>query len=91
MLTAWPTLTGWIQAHRAEELRRRQVEATAAEWVKRERGEGGLLDPIELADAESWQPTESARELGQSTDVDALGAASRAAHDKTAEAAPVGS
>ncbi|HWO25675.1 MAG TPA: CHAT domain-containing protein [Kofleriaceae bacterium] len=80
MITAWPTLAGWIQIHRAEEQRRRQLEAAAQQWLERGRGARGLLDPIELADAEAWQRTESARELGQSADVTALIAASRARH-----------
>jgi WD40 repeat protein len=82
MITAWPTLAGWIQSHRTEEQHRRQLEAAAGEWVKRGRGAGGLLDPIELAEAETWQKTDSARELGQSADVAALVTASRAAHDR---------
>jgi hypothetical protein len=82
MIEAWPTLTGWIQTHRADEQRRRQHEAAALQWVEHGRGARGLLDPIELADAEAWQRTESARELGQSADVAALVAASRAAQDR---------
>jgi hypothetical protein len=80
MIAAWPTLAGWIETHRAEEQRRRQLEAAAAQWVERGRGARGELDPIELADAEAWQRTESARELGQSADVAALIAASGARH-----------
>jgi WD40 repeat protein len=80
MIGTWPTLAGWIQTHRADEQRRRQLEAAAARWDSRGRGASGLLDPIECAEAEAWQQTESARELGQSADVAALVAASRAAH-----------
>jgi hypothetical protein len=82
MIEAWPALAGWIQTHRADEQRRRQHEAAALQWVEHGRGARGLLDPIELADAEAWQRTESARELGQSADVAALVAASRAAQDR---------
>src|SRR5262249_40077510 len=70
--SAWPTLAGWIQADRVDEQRRREYEAAAAQWVGHGRGARGLLDPIELADAEKWQRTESARELGQSADVAAF-------------------
>jgi len=89
MIAAWPTLAGWIRNHRAEEQRRRQLEAAAAQWVEHGRGARGLLDPIELADAEAWQRTESAHELGWSDDVAALVAASKAAYEKqvTAEEA----
>jgi WD40 repeat protein len=82
MITAWPTLAGWLQTHRADEQRRRQLEAAAARWVEHGRGVRGLLDPIELIDAEAWQRTEPARELGQSPDIAVLVAASRAAHDQ---------
>jgi hypothetical protein len=82
LISAWPTFVGWIQAHRIDEQRRRQLEAAAAQWVGHGRGARALLDPIELADAERWQRTESARELGQSADIAAFVAASAAAHDK---------
>ncbi|HEX7837192.1 MAG TPA: CHAT domain-containing protein, partial [Kofleriaceae bacterium] len=77
LIGSWPTLAGWIQTHRQEEQRRRQLEASAADWVKHGRGPRGLLDPIELAEAEAWQQTESAHELGPSADVAALVVASR--------------
>jgi hypothetical protein len=82
MISAWPTLAGWIQAHRADEQHRRQLEAAAAQWVEHGRGARGLLDPIDLAEAEAWRRTAPAHELGQSADVAALVAASRAAHDR---------
>src|SRR5262249_28140139 len=80
LIAAWPTLAGWIQTHRADEQRRRQLEAEAAHWAEHGRRVRGLLDPIELADAEKWQQTESALQLGQSADVAALIAASKAMH-----------
>jgi WD40 repeat protein len=82
MIAAWPTLAGWIQTHRADEQHRRQLEAAAAHWVERGRGALGLLEPIEQAEAEAWQRTESARALGQSADVAALVGASKTAHDR---------
>ena len=78
LIASWPTLAGWIEMHRSEEQRRRQLESAAAEWVKHGRGPRGLLDAIELGDAEAWQRTESARDLGPSADVTALVVASRA-------------
>ncbi|HSJ99829.1 MAG TPA: ABC transporter ATP-binding protein, partial [Kofleriaceae bacterium] len=80
MSAAWPTLADWIQTHRAEEQRRRQLEAVALQWAEHGRGVRGLLDPIELADAEAWLRTESARALGPTADVEALIAASGARH-----------
>jgi hypothetical protein len=82
MIAAWSTLAGWIQTHRVDEQRRRRLEAAAAEWVEHGRGARGLLDPIELADAEQWLQTESAVQLGQSTAITALVTSSRAAQTK---------
>src|SRR5262249_4703422 len=78
LIASWPTLAGWIQTHRGEEQRRRQLEAAAADWAKHGCGARGLLDAVELAEAEAWECTESARELGPSIDVTALMNASRA-------------
>jgi WD40 repeat protein len=82
MISAWPTLAGWIRSHRVDEQRRRQLEAAAVQWEEHGRGARGLLDPIELADAEQWQQTESAGQLGHSAAVMALIAASRAAQTR---------
>ncbi|TMQ25773.1 MAG: hypothetical protein E6J90_05360 [Deltaproteobacteria bacterium] len=82
LIASWPTLAGWIQTHREEEQHRRQLEAAAAKWVEYGRGMRGLLDAIELADAEARQRTESAREFGPSADVAALVVASRTAQDR---------
>jgi hypothetical protein len=79
MITAWPKLSDWIRSHRADEQRRRQLEVAADLWVELGRGRGGLLDAIELVEAERWQRSESAVQLGQSAQVDVLIARSRAA------------
>lgn len=78
MISAWPTLSRWIQTRKADEQRRRHLEAAAAAWVKHGRGTGGLLDSVELAEAEAWSQTKLARELGESADVVALIATSTA-------------
>jgi WD40 repeat protein/serine/threonine protein kinase len=82
MITAWPTLAEWIQTRRVDEQRRRQLEAAAALWRERGRGAGGLLDPVELAEVEVWRATASARDLGESPEVAALIAASKATHER---------
>jgi WD40 repeat protein len=82
LITAWPTLANWVVDHRVDEQRRRRLEAAATDWVEHGGGIRGLLDSIELADAEAWQLTESARQLGHSANVIALVAASRAEHAK---------
>jgi hypothetical protein len=79
IIVAWPALTGWITARRADEQRRRQLEASAASWVERGRGDSGLLDRHELAEATAWRRTDAARELGESPEVTALIDASSAA------------
>jgi WD40 repeat protein len=79
MISAWPTLASWIGDHRLDEQRRRQFETAAEQY---HRGSRGLLDPIELADAEEWQQTESAAQLGMSAEVMSLVVASRTAHTK---------
>jgi len=72
MIAAWPTLAGWIRSHRVDEQKRRQLAAAAIHSTEHGRGARGLLDPIELTDAEAWQHTESAWQLGHSDDVMAL-------------------
>jgi len=86
MITAWPTLADWLRDHRADEQRRRQLEAAAVKWIEHGRGPRGLLDPSELADAEAWLTCEAARELGVSTDVAELVGASRTAQIEQEEA-----
>lgn len=78
VLSAWPRLAGWIRAHQDDEQHRRRLEVAAAEWVQHGRGARGLLDPLELMDADQWRQTDSASQVGQSVDVEALIIASRA-------------
>jgi hypothetical protein len=85
MITAWPTLTGLLKTRREDEQQRRRYEVAAAQWVEHGRGAGGLLDPVMLAKAEAWRRTEAARELGESVDIVAWIAASRAAMAKEVE------
>jgi len=79
MISCWPSLARWIQTLRIDEQRRRHLEAAADAWIKHGRGAGGLLDAIELADTEAWRQTAPARELGESADVVAYVATSKAA------------
>lgn len=79
MISAWPTLAAWIKTWRTDEQHRRQLDAAATAWIKHGRGAGGLLDAVELVEAEAWRQTTSAQELGDSSDVVALVAASKAA------------
>jgi predicted oxidoreductase (fatty acid repression mutant protein) len=79
LIVAWPTLAGWILAFRVDEQRRRQFEAVATQWTKHGRSIHGLLDSTELAEAEAWQQSETALQLGHSAEVMALVAASKIA------------
>jgi eukaryotic-like serine/threonine-protein kinase len=82
IITAWPTLASWIQSRRADEQRRRQLDAAAALWIRRGRRAIGLLDGLELAEAETWRQTEYARDIGESPEVAALVATSKAIQKK---------
>ena len=77
LITAWPSFAAWVGTRRVDEERRRQIQATADEWIARGRGASGLLDDGELAAALAWRTTTAARELGESPAVTALIDASR--------------
>jgi WD40 repeat protein len=72
LISAWPAFAAWVETRRADELRRRQIQASAEEWFARGRGASGLLDAGELAAAIAWRTTTTARELGESPEVRAL-------------------
>lgn len=79
LIAGWPILRRWIADRREAELARRRIEARAADWVRLGRGEGGQLDPIELAEVERWLDSPDAADLGTSEDLRAFVDASRAA------------
>lgn len=79
MLTGWPLLHTWIEARRDSERIRRQLEAKAEEYTRLSVKGGGLLDEIELAEAEKWRAGPDAAELGVSEALSALITASHAA------------
>jgi WD40 repeat protein len=72
LISAWPAFAAWVETRRADEQRRRQIQASAEEWIARGRGASGLLDAGELAAAIAWRTTTTARELGESPEVRAL-------------------
>lgn len=84
LLTAWPTLKGWIQTRCEDEQRRRVLEGKATEWVRSGRGQTRLLDAEELAEVHAWLTQEMARELGPSEQALALVAASEVAENEKA-------
>ncbi|MDV3222448.1 TIR domain-containing protein [Intrasporangium sp.] len=77
IISGWPSLRAWITERRAAEVFRRKLEASASEWVRLGRGDGGLLDEVELTEARSWLDGPDASELGVSQDVVDLVASSR--------------
>ena len=79
LLSGWPTLQRWVVERRGAEQVRRRLEEQVLEWCERvEEGQGGgLLDEVELLEAERWRDGPDALELGYSEDLVALLEASR--------------
>ena len=65
LIGGWPKLNGWLHQHREGERDRRWLEAKASEWDRLKR-QGGLLDEIELAEAERWLAGPNVADLGYS-------------------------
>ncbi len=82
LIAGWPLLSEWLLARRASEQTRRRLEDKATEWVRLGRGTGGLLDAIQLQEAETWLHGSESQDLGASTDLLALVAASRTAYEQ---------
>ena len=64
LIVCWPTLRQWITERREVEQTRRRLTASAEEWVRFGRGSGGLLDKVELAEAQRWLSSPDAVDLG---------------------------
>jgi signal transduction histidine kinase len=79
LLTGWPTLREWLVERREAEQTRRRLEQKVAEWVRLGQGRGGLLDEVELREAEQWLESSDAVELGYDKNLPALVIASRVA------------
>lgn len=78
----WPTLVNWLEDERAAIATRRRLEAKAAEWVRLGSGAAGLLDEVQLAEAERWLNSAEAAYLGYDEALLDLVTASRAAIDQ---------
>lgn len=83
LIAGWPQLQQWIQVHRESEFTRRRLESKAAEWVRLGRDVGGLLDEVEIGEAQRWLSSPDAAELGYSQDLPQLVQASQAALAQT--------
>ncbi len=79
LIRNWPALRDWIRQRRAAERTRRRLEEKAAEWHRLGGGQGGMLDEVELAEAERWLESSDAADLGVSSDLQALVTASKEA------------
>ncbi|HEU5104046.1 MAG TPA: CHAT domain-containing protein [Roseiflexaceae bacterium] len=84
LIAGWPTLQHWLRERREAEQTRRRLEAKAVEWVWLGRSDSGLLDAIELHEAEQWLAGPDAADLGYSDDLLAIVHASRRALDAAA-------
>ena len=78
LLEGWPELGKRIGELEAKEQTRRRLEGKAVEWEQLER-KGGLLDEVELGEAERWLASPDAAELGGVSE--ALGALMKASHE----------
>jgi WD40 repeat protein len=84
LIDGWPTLRHWLGERREAEQIRRRLEAKAQEWVRLGRGSGGLMDEVELLEAERWLASADAADLGYGPDLPALVAQSRQAIEASA-------
>jgi WD40 repeat protein len=64
LIAGWPTLQQWLVARRGAEQTRRQLTAKTQDWIRLGRGSGGLLDEIELHEAQQWLAQPDAADLG---------------------------
>ena len=79
LIAGWPTFQAWVTERRSAEQTRRRLEEQADGWVRRGRADRGLLDDLEVLEAERWLASPDAKELGIDDTVVALAERSRAA------------
>ena len=63
LISGWPQLQQWLKERRGAEQTRRRLEDKADEWIRLDR-KGGLLDEVEIKEAEQWLQGPDAVELG---------------------------
>ena len=76
IITSWPELTSWLREHRAAEHQRRWLEERSAEWIDGGR-KGGLLDEVQLTQAEEWLQGPDPAQVGAGPAIRAFAGASR--------------
>lgn len=78
LIRGWPQLQMWLDERRSAEEIRRRLEAKATEWLRLDR-RGGILEEVELLEAEQWLKSPDAAELGYEQSLVDLVEASHAA------------
>ena len=86
LIIGWPASQQWVRDRRGAEQTRRRLETKAKEWDRLGQGSGGLLDEVELPEAERWQKGPDASDVGVDALVEDFIRASREAVDREAEA-----
>jgi hypothetical protein len=66
LIRNWPLLAGWLEEERARMVIRDRWEAQAKEWVRLGRGTSGLMDEVQLAEANHWLDSAEATRLAYS-------------------------
>jgi hypothetical protein len=64
LIAGWQRFRQWVNERREAEQTRRRLEDKAREWERLGRGSAGLLDDVELREAENWLKSADAMELG---------------------------
>ena len=64
LISGWPMLRTWLDERRDAEQTRRRLAAKAAEWARLGQERGGLLDQVELLEAQRWLESPDNAELG---------------------------
>ena len=85
LISGWSTLQLWLRERREAEQTRRRLMRKVEEWVRLGKGSGGLLDEVELAEAERWLESPDAAELGYDETLLALAEASKRAIQQAKE------
>jgi WD40 repeat protein len=78
----WPRLVEWLEEERAAIAMRRRLESKAAEWARLGRNTAGLLDEVQLVEAERWLNSSEAAYLGYDPRLRDLVIASRSLLEK---------
>ena len=79
LIRNWPQLVEWVEDARTQLGIRRRLETRASEWRQLGKGKAGLLDEVQLAEAEAWLKSSDARFYGYDDSITEFVKASRSA------------